>query len=96
MAKKTTKSTKKSTLSAATMRAGKTYAEAIAEACDDLGIGYHEALVDTDDHPKLCKEWMIEFSIGWFHGAADVLELEVTALWDAIHAELGAKAKRAA
>jgi hypothetical protein len=84
-------------LTPSVIRAGKTYAEAILEACEEHGIPPHGAIEDTDSYPKLAKEEQIEFAIGWFHGAADALGLEPVAMWDRIIAELGAKkAKRAA
>ena len=98
MPKKTTtkKPTKKLELAKELVRLGKTYAEALIEVCDEHSIPYHGAIEDTDAYPKLAREEQIEFAIGWFHGAGDALGIDPIAMWDAIHAELGAKAKRAA
>lgn len=57
------------------------YADAITDACKIAKVDPIKALTDTDEYPKLLKREMVEFSIGWFRGLADVMGVTIEAAW---------------
>ena len=60
------------------------YAEALLDGCRRTKIDPIEALVDTDDFPRLLKIPGIEFAIGWLHGCAEAHAVTVDALWEQV------------
>jgi hypothetical protein len=57
------------------------YADAIIDACKLAKVAPIKALTDTDEYPKLLKREMVEFSIGWFRGIADVIGVTIEEAW---------------
>jgi hypothetical protein len=74
------------TLNRTTRESGECYAEALVEACSKAGVADPvKVLTDTDDYPQVTREVeMAEFLVGWFHGVADSLGVQLEALWEAV------------
>ena len=74
------------------------YGPALREACEQAG-GVDPVLVltDTDQYPQVTEGIpMAEFLVGWFHGLADAMGLQVEAVWDLVPEPAKPKAKRKA
>ena len=73
------------------------YVECVLDGCREAKCDPIQALEDTDDHPKLRKLDLVEFSIGWLHGCAEAHGVTVVALWEHLlpSAERGLKRRDA-
>jgi hypothetical protein len=60
------------------------YVDLILEACEKLRIDPTDAILNTDEHPRLLKVPQVEFAIGWLHGLAEAHELVAEQIWGAV------------
>jgi hypothetical protein len=87
-------------LNRATRESGSIYAGGLVHACElaaaaatgrkkGKAIDPAKVLTDTDDYPEVTQGIeQAEFLVGWFHGVADALGLQVETLWEAFESEL--------
>lgn len=71
-------------------RLGRTYAEALLEACElgKEGADPVELITDTDAFPKTVKKIPeCEFLVGWFHGVGDAYGFQAAKLWEELAPE---------
>jgi hypothetical protein len=68
------------------------YADVVLEACRKAKVEPIDALIDTDDYPKLLKHPMVEFAIGWLTGCAEAHAVTLEALWNQVGPKTARKA----
>lgn len=63
------------------LEAADDYGAALAEVCVAKKIDPVAALKEPGDFPKLGKEPMMEFIMGWFDGVAAMVDRSVSTIW---------------
>jgi hypothetical protein len=66
-------------------RKARIYVVGFLEACAQAKVADPlDALIETEDYPRLAKIPNVEWMIGWLHGCAEAHGVRVEALWKQI------------